>query len=64
MKKIFIIYLIVPVLLIMSGGCSSDFLDTEPTGSLSQDQQDNVAADDPIKAFSPIIAGLYKSLVN
>ena len=64
MKKIFIIYLIVPVLLIMSGGCSSDFLDTEPTGSLSQDQQDNVAVDDPIKAFSPIISGLYNSMVN
>ena len=51
-------------LLIMSGGCSSDFLDTEPTGSLSQDQQDNVAVDDPIKAFSPIISGLYNSMVN
>lgn len=64
MKKIFITYLIVPVVLIMSGGCNSDFLDTKPTGSLSQDQQDEMAAEDPIKAFSPIISGLYNAMVD
>ena len=64
MKKTFINYLIVPVILVMSGACSSDFLDTKPTGSLSQDQQDEVAIEDPIKAFSPIISGLYNSMVG
>lgn len=64
MKKLFITYLIVPVMLITFGACSSDFLDTEPTGSLSQDQQDQMAQNDPIKAFSPIISGLYNSMVD
>lgn len=63
MKKIFIIYVIVPAILVLLGACSSDFLDTKPTGSLSQDQQDEVANEDPIKAFSPIVSGLYNSMV-
>lgn len=64
MKKTFINYLIVPVILVMLGACSSDFLDTKPTGSLSQDQQNEVAIEDPIKAFSPIISGLYNSMIG
>lgn len=63
MKNILMKYLMAPAFLIMLGGCSSSFLDTKPTGSLSQDQQDEVAEKDPIKAFSPIISGLYNSMI-
>lgn len=63
MKKIFIKTLLL-VVCITLGACSSDFLNTNPSGSLSQDQQDEVAQEDPIKAFSPIISGLYNSMVE
>lgn len=64
MKKVFIAFLILPVMSLISGGCSSDFLDTAPTGVLSQDQQNEVAAEDPIKAFSPIVSGLYNAMID
>lgn len=63
MKKFFA-YLFIPSLCLLGSGCSSDFLETEPTGSLTQDQQNEVAMDDPVKAFSPIISGLYNSMVD
>lgn len=63
MNKIFITFLIAPVLLGVWGGCSSDFLDTRPTGTLSQDQQDELLADNSVKVLSSIISGLYNSMV-
>lgn len=39
--------------------CSDNFLDTEPTGVLSSDAMNEIAAGDPASVLEPLISGLY-----